>query len=84
VLNVTVATALTFATTWRCGAQEVTTGYSNQTMVLTVGNMSFPMRPVKTASGSKFEARGDPTTTAWQKGKTMTLVVKGRIFPKSV
>jgi heat shock protein HslJ len=51
-------------------------------MQLTIGNATFEMRPVEAASGARFVAAGDPTTTFWSKGDRATLVVRGQKFPE--
>lgn len=76
--------AVAFATTWQCGPQTAVFGVYGDKADLTVANSSFAMRPVVTASGSKFEALSDPTTSLWEKGNTATLVVKGREYPECV
>ena len=82
MLGMTAVKAQASATTWRCGVLEVSTSYANEAMELTIGTMSLVMRQVGAASGAKFEAIGDPNTTVWEKGHTMTLVVKGRTYPE--
>lgn len=76
--------AVAFATTWQCGPQTAVFGIYGDKADLTVANSSFAMRPVVTASGSKFEALSDPTTSLWEKGDRATLVVKGREYPECV
>jgi uncharacterized lipoprotein YbaY len=63
VLEMKPYTALAFASDLRCGDQKVVIGYVGNAMRLTVGDQSFDMRPVASASGSKYEAVGDPPTT---------------------
>ncbi|HYQ92369.1 MAG TPA: META domain-containing protein, partial [Candidatus Competibacteraceae bacterium] len=57
-------------------------GFRDNVMQLTVGEETFAMQPVKTASGAKYEAVGDPTTTFWSKGNRATLVVRGQTYPE--
>lgn len=72
------------ATTWQCGTQKATFSHAKGMADLTVANMSFAMRPVVTASGSKYEALSDPTTSLWERGDSATLVVKGQQYPECV
>ena len=73
-----------FVSEFRCGDQPASIGFTRERMRLTVGNETFDMRQVTTASGSKHEAVSDPTTTFWSKGKGATLVVRGRTYPECV
>jgi heat shock protein HslJ/uncharacterized lipoprotein YbaY len=74
--------AQAFTTTLRCGNQNVTIGYTADTMHLTVGKETIEMRPVEAASGAKFAATGDSTTTFWSKGDRAMLVLRGQSFPE--
>lgn len=77
-LQVSGATA---STTWQCGPQAVTFTVVGTAADLTIDNKSLAMRPVVVASGSKYEALSDSTTTIWEHGGTATLVVQGREYP---
>ncbi len=81
VLEMKPYTALAFASDLRCGDQRVTIGYVGNAMRLTVGDQSFDMRPVASASGSKYEAVGDPSTTLWIKDTAATVAIKGVAYP---
>jgi len=81
-LNMTQVKAQAFAPAWRCGSQRVTTSFAGDTMDLTIGNVSFAMRQMIAASGARYEAIGDPQTTAWIKGDKMTLAVRGQAYPE--
>jgi heat shock protein HslJ/uncharacterized lipoprotein YbaY len=74
--------AQAFTTSLRCGNQNVTIGYTADTMHLTVGKETIEMRPVEAASGAKFAATGDSTTTFWSKGDRAMLVLRGQSFPE--
>jgi heat shock protein HslJ/uncharacterized lipoprotein YbaY len=71
-----------FVSEFHCGDQPASIGFTRDRMRLTVGNETFDMRQVPTASGTKHEAVNDPTTTFWSKGKTATLAVRGRTYPE--
>ncbi len=68
----------------RCGDQWVTLGGVGDKLSLTVDGTRFPLRQVEAASGTKYEAVGDPTTTFWSKGDRAMLVVKGKSHPECV
>jgi heat shock protein HslJ/membrane-bound inhibitor of C-type lysozyme len=66
----------------RCGDQIASTEYTKDSMRLTVGAETFDLRRVRTASGAKYEAAGDPSTSFWSKGSIGTLVVRGKTYPQ--
>jgi membrane-bound inhibitor of C-type lysozyme len=66
----------------RCGDQLVTLGRVGDSLNLTAGGADYVMHPVPAASGAKYEAAGDPTTTFWSKGDRALLVVKGKSHPE--
>ena len=71
-----------YKSTMRCGDETVVVGFSKTAMLLTVGSETFEMKPTPSASGTKYEAVEDPTTTFWNKGENTTITVKGRTLPK--
>jgi heat shock protein HslJ/uncharacterized lipoprotein YbaY len=71
-----------YKSTLPCGDESVVVGFSKTAMLLTVGGETFEMKPVSAASGAKYEAVGDPTTTFWNKGDRTTITVKGRTLPE--
>jgi heat shock protein HslJ/membrane-bound inhibitor of C-type lysozyme len=66
----------------RCGDQTVSAEYTKDGMRLTVGAETFDLRRVRAASGAKYEAAGDPSTSFWSKGSMGALVVRGRAYPQ--
>lgn len=83
MLNMTrVQQPLAFASTLRCGDQLVMVGMLGDTLNLAVGEVRYPLRQVVSASGARYEAVDDPTTTFWSKGGRATLVVKGNAYPE--
>jgi uncharacterized lipoprotein YbaY len=83
MLNMTrVQQPLAFASTLRCGDQLVMVGMLGDTLNLAVGEARYPLRQVVSASGARYEAVDDPTTTFWSKGGRATLVVKGNAYPE--
>jgi heat shock protein HslJ/uncharacterized lipoprotein YbaY len=73
-----------FATVFQCGGERATIDFTPQAMRLAVGKETFEMRQAPAASGARFEAVGDPTTSFWNKGRRATLVVKGNTYPECV
>jgi heat shock protein HslJ/uncharacterized lipoprotein YbaY len=71
-----------YKSTMHCGDETVVVGFSKTAMLLTVGGETFEMKPVSSASGAKYEAIGDPTTTFWNKGDQTMISVKGRALPE--
>lgn len=49
-------------------------------LFLSVDGENFRLRLVPSASGSRYEAVGDPTTVFWSKGDTATLTVRGKEY----
>jgi heat shock protein HslJ/uncharacterized lipoprotein YbaY len=79
-LDMTQVRAGAFPTVFQCGDQRATVDFMLQAMWLTVGNDTFEMRQALAASGARYEAVGDPTTSFWNRGRNATLVVKGRTY----
>ncbi|HEU5153178.1 MAG TPA: DUF937 domain-containing protein, partial [Gemmatimonadales bacterium] len=65
-----------------CGTENVSFGHVGDRAVLTTSSGSFDLRPVTTASGSKYVALIDSTTTFWNKGDKATLEIKGTKYPE--
>jgi heat shock protein HslJ/membrane-bound inhibitor of C-type lysozyme len=81
-LNMAQMRAGAFPTVFQCGDRRATVDFLRESMRLTVGNETFEMRQAVAASGARYEAVGDPTTSFWNKGRNATLVVKGRTYPE--
>lgn len=75
---------LAFASTLRCGERSVTVGHAGETMRMEASGQSFDLRPVRSASGARYEAVGDPSTSFWSKGERATVVVRGQPWPECV
>lgn len=71
-----------FADTLQCGDQRIDVIIDGEGLRLTVGAESFAMRPVVSASGAKYTAVDDPTTTFWSKGDRGLLEVRGQSYPE--
>lgn len=83
-LDMTPVRAGAFATVFQCGSDRATVGFTQHAMQLSVGSATFEIRQAVAASGARYEAVGDPTTSFWNKGRRATLVVKGRTYPECV
>jgi len=75
---------LAFASTLVCGDRSVTVGHVGETMRMEAGGETFDLRPVRSASGARYEAVGDPSTSFWSKGDRATVVVHGQPWPECV
>ena len=72
-----------FATTWRCGGQDVTLDYTESFTQLIVRTERFRMRSVPTAgAGMRFEAMSDPTTSLAYDGGGARLSIRGNAYPE--
>lgn len=83
-LDMTPVRAGAFATVFQCGEERATLGFGQNAMQLTVGSATFELRQAVAASGARYEAVGDPTTSFWSRGRSATLVVRGRTHPECV
>jgi heat shock protein HslJ/uncharacterized lipoprotein YbaY len=81
-LEMTPVRGRAFATEFQCGDQRVTVDFADEAMRLLVGAETFELRQALAASGARYEAAGDPTTSFWNKGRKATLVVKGKTYPQ--
>lgn len=75
---------LAFASTLVCGDRTVTFGHTGSTTRMEAGGETFDLRPVRSASGARYEAVGDPSTSFWSKGDRATVVVRGQPWPECV
>jgi len=66
----------------RCGEQLVSVDYSRDPVRMIVGGEAFELRAVPAASGAKYEASGDPSTTLWNKGASNRVFVRGKAYPE--
>jgi membrane-bound inhibitor of C-type lysozyme len=65
-----------------CGTENISFGHIGDRAVLTTSSGSFDLRPVTTASGAKYVAVTDSTTSFWNKGDKGTLEIKGTKLPE--
>ena len=66
----------------RCGETDVAVDFASDPVRLLVGDEAFTLRPVRSASGAKYEAIDDPTTTLWNKGASTMLTLRGTRLPE--
>lgn len=83
-LRLTRHQPLAFASTLRCGDRSVSIGYLGDAMRMVAAGEAFDLRPVRSASGARYEAIGDPSTTFWSKGDRAMVVVLGQSWPECV
>lgn len=65
-----------------CGTENISFGHIGDRAVLTTSSGSLDLRPVTTASGAKYVAVTDSTTSFWNKGDKGTLKLKGKKYPE--
>ena len=75
---------LAFSTVFNCGGHRAVVGFSQSAMQLVIQNETFELNQVRTASGARYEAVNDATTSFWNKGDRATLTVRGRSYPECV
>jgi uncharacterized lipoprotein YbaY/heat shock protein HslJ len=82
-LSLGPASGVAFATTWRCGARDVTVGHgvAGMRMVVEDSGTGFDLQPARTASGARLDAVGDPSTWCWSKGAQATVSLRGTPLP---
>ena len=74
--------ALAFASVFYCGDTRVEVGFTDGAMRMLARNQAFDLRQVVAASGARYEAVNDPTTSFWNKGERATLVIRGKAYPE--
>lgn len=73
----------TQATVLYCGETELRVEYlSSEEVRVTAGSETLQMVRVPSASGSKYQVKGDATSFVWLKGERATLKIDGRDFPE--
>jgi len=72
---------LLFASTFRCGDQDIRIGIQDERAVMEVGDQRYPLIESIAASGAKYEAEGDSSTYFWGKGDQAMIRVKGQDLP---
>lgn len=67
-----------------CGSVPVAVDASSEGLRLTLNSQQLNMKPVEAASGAKYAAEDDASTTFWRKGDKAMLEVKGTAQPDCV
>jgi heat shock protein HslJ/uncharacterized lipoprotein YbaY len=65
-----------------CGTERVMVSAEQDAARVVIGGRTLVMKQVPAASGAKYEAEGDATTSYWSRGQNGTLVVKGNTYPE--
>ncbi|MER2626680.1 MAG: MliC family protein [Accumulibacter sp.] len=65
-----------------CGSRRVRLAPEGDTLQLRVGDEVFTMHPTVSASGARYVAALDSTTSLWSKGDRATLVIRGQTYPE--
>ncbi len=82
MLMMTAHEPLAFASTLYCGDQVIRVGHDGDELILEVADETWRMRPVRAASGARYEAIDDPSTTFWSKGERALLEIRGEPYPE--
>jgi heat shock protein HslJ len=64
-----------------CGDLRVLLTHHGERMQLSVGGEIFAMQQIEAASGARYVAVDDATTSFWSKGDAATLVIRGQAYP---
>lgn len=75
---------IAFASELVCGDQAIRVGVLEDRMRLQVGDRAFDLRQAVSASGARYVALADPTTSFWSKGDRGMLEVAGTAYPECI
>ncbi|RKT44657.1 META domain-containing protein [Thiocapsa rosea] len=73
---------ISLASEFICGDQPIRVGFLEDRMRLRVGDRTFDLRQAVSASGARYVALADPTTSFWGKGDRGMLEIAGRAYPE--
>jgi uncharacterized membrane protein len=65
-----------------CGGLRAIVRYGAERAVLEAGGETVVLRPVRSASGARYVAPGDPTTWVWNEGERTTVSLHGQTLPE--
>jgi heat shock protein HslJ/uncharacterized lipoprotein YbaY len=71
-----------FASALVCGDQPIRVGFLEDRMRLQLGDRTFDLRQAVSASGARYVALADPTTSFWIKGDRGMLEIAGTPYPE--
>lgn len=72
------------ARTYACGAERIAVVTEGATVRLTAAGSSLVLHQVPVASGARYEADDDPSTSFWSHGQVASLRIRGRGYPECV
>jgi len=67
-----------------CGAERIAVTVEGQTLRLSAAGATYVLRQTPVASGARYEAEGDPSTSFWSRGDVASLRLRGRGYPECV
>jgi heat shock protein HslJ/membrane-bound inhibitor of C-type lysozyme len=70
------------ARTYLCGAERIAVVTEGETVRLTAAGSTVVLREVRVASGARYEAADDPSTSFWSHGREASLRIRGRGYPE--
>ena len=73
-----------FGSDFDCDDQRISIGMAGDLLRVIIGDSYIDMQPVAAASGMKYEAVGDPTTTLWSLDRRASLTVRGKALQECV
>jgi heat shock protein HslJ/uncharacterized lipoprotein YbaY len=71
-----------FASAFRCGDRAIRVGFAGDAVVMDTGDRRVILQPVPAASGTRYEAEGDPGTWVWTRGDSATVSIAGEMLPE--
>lgn len=71
-----------FASRMVCGETEIEIGFIDDQARLRIDGETIDLYPAVSASGARFEAKGDPDTFFWSKGNTALVGLRGQMLPE--
>jgi heat shock protein HslJ len=72
------------ARTYVCGTERIAVVTEGDLVRVTAAGSTLVLRQVRVASGARYEAEGDPSTSFWSHGQEASLQIRGRGYPTCV
>lgn len=66
---------------WTCGGHLISLRFDGERARMETGGAVYDLAQTVTASGARYEAKGDPGTWIWNKGVDLTASLKGEELP---
>ncbi|SDT02790.1 Heat shock protein HslJ [Halopseudomonas xinjiangensis] len=73
-----------FSSILECGRLQISAGYAGDDLLLEAFGERHVMLPVPSASGARYQAEGEPSTTFWTEGDAARLTLHGQAYPLCV